>query len=68
MNVRSEVSMDSCCLSQENVWINEVDTAKTIHELRSSNFITGEAKGDFEVLDSKVASGIEKIIDGDFKK
>ena len=48
-------------------WINEIESAKSIADLKTSKTITGaKLQTNFEVLDSKIASGLQKIINGDF--
>ena len=51
------------------LWINEIASAKSIAELKTSTTITRAVlQTDFEVLDSKKASGLKKITNGDFKR
>ena len=48
--------------------INEMDSAKSMADLETSQTITGaKLQTNFEVLDSTLASGLKKIINGDFK-
>ena len=50
-------------------WIREIESAKYIAEMRTSNTTTGaELQNHFEVLDSEIVSGLKKIINGDLKK
>ena len=51
------------------IWISETESGKFMAELKTSNIITGaELQTNFEVLDSKIVSGLEKIINADFKR
>ena len=51
------------------VWINEIVSAKFIAALKTSNLVTrAELLTNFEVLDSKIASGLKKVINEDFKR
>ena len=48
---------------------SETELAKSVAELKMSNKITGaKLQTNFEVLDSKIASGVKNIINGDFKR
>ena len=47
---------------------NVIECAKSIAELKMSNTIKGtRLQTNFDVLDSKIASGLQKFINGDFK-
>ena len=49
--------------------INEIDSAKSIADLKTSYSITrAMLQTNYEVLYSKIASGLKKIINGDFKR
>ena len=51
------------------VWINEIECAKPLADLKTSYFATvAKLQTNFEVLDSDKAGGQKKIIDGDFKR
>ena len=51
------------------IWINEIESAKSVADLKTSYFITGDKlQTNFKVLDSKIASGLKKIINEDFKR
>ena len=50
------------------LWIGEVEDAKSMDELITSATITGRPTPDFENLDFKIASGLRKILNGNFKK
>ena len=50
-------------------WIKEVELVDSVDELRSSSSIRGISMPDFEVLDARVASALNKIIhNSQFKK
>ena len=50
-------------------WINEVELVDSVDELRSSSSIRGISMPNFEVLDAKIASALNKIIhNSHFKK
>ena len=48
-------------------WINEVDSSRNMYELMSSSSILGRKLPDCEVLDSKIASALKKLLTADFK-
>ena len=62
----------SSCVSRPikaMIWINEIEFAKSTAELKTSNTIIGaKLQTNFEALDSKIASGIKKIINGEFRR
>ena len=65
----SEVSSCASRPIEEMVWISDIESAKSIADLKSSYSITGaKLQTHFEVLDFKVASGLKKIINGDVKR
>ena len=43
-------------------WIKEVEMADSVDELRSSSSIRGISMPNFEVLDARIASALNKII------
>jgi len=49
-------------------WIMEIEKAGDMKELADSASIIGCTDVDFERLDSKIARGLTKILNGDFKK
>ena len=69
-NFRSEVSSCASRPIEAVIWINETESAKSIAYLKTSYPSTGaKLQANFEVVvDSKVASGLKKIIQKDFKK
>ena len=51
------------------VWIKEIESAKSNADLKTSKIIIGaKLQTNFEVPDSKIASGLKNIIQGDFKR
>ena len=68
MNCRSEDARESGKPSDAMVCTTEVDEVKSIENLRTSEWIAGHRSRDFECLDAKVAGGLKKIINGDFKR
>ena len=50
-------------------WIKEVELVDSVNELRSSSSIRGISMPNFEVLDARIASALNKIIhNSHFKK
>ena len=43
-------------------WIKEVELVDSVDELRTSSFIRGISMPNFEVLDARIASAMNKII------
>ena len=43
-------------------WIKEVELVDSVDDLRSSSSIRGFSMPDFEVLDARIASALNKII------
>ena len=69
MNVRSEVSPCASRPIEAMVWISEMQSSKSIVELKTSYSITGaKLQTNFAVLESQIASALQKIINGDFKR
>ena len=56
MNCRSEVARGSNRPTQAMPWTNEVEKAKDLNDMATSNLIRGIASGDFERMCSKKAS------------
>ena len=51
------------------LWIKEVEMVESVDDLKSSRSITGIRMPDFEVLDARIASALNKIIQNTrFKK
>ena len=69
MNFRSDVASSASHPIAAMVWINQIDSAKSFADLKMSYAVTGaKLQTNFEVVESKMASGLKKIIDGDFKR
>ena len=66
---KSQVTTWSDCPSEAMLWIKEVEMVDSLDELKSSRSIAGKNFPDFEMLDAKIASGLNKIIqNSQFKK
>ena len=51
------------------LWIKEVDMVESVDDLKSSRSIRGTSGPDFEVLDAKIASALNRIVQNTrFKK
>ena len=51
------------------LWIKEVEMIDSLHELKSSRSVCGKNFPNFEMLDAKIASALNKIIqNSQFKK
>ena len=51
------------------IWINEIESAKSIADLKTTYAITGaKLQTNFDVLDSKIAIGLKKVINADFNR
>ena len=48
--------------SDATLWIKEVEMVDSLDELKSSRSICGEDCPNFEMLDAKIASALNKII------
>ena len=69
MNFRRDVSSCASGPIEAIVWVNEIESTKSVVDLKTSWSITrAKLQTNFEVLDSKMASGLEKIINEDFKR
>ena len=69
MNFRSEVSSFAGRQIETTAWFNEIESAKSIVDLKTLYSVTGSnLRTNFEVLVSKVASGLKRIINKDFKR
>ena len=64
---RSEVARGSTRPTPALQWFTEVEQSKVMNHLATSSSIPGIAVGDFETLDSKIASGFIKILHGDIR-
>ena len=68
MSFKNEVSHSSQYPRTAMLWKGEVEDIECIDELSTSASITGRPIPDFENLDFKIASGLWKILTGNFKK
>ena len=66
MNVRDEIARGSN--RQAMPWIKQSEQAKKLSDLVAPLSVAGIAAGDFQTWDSLVASGLMKILNGDFCK
>ena len=68
MNFRSEVSSRASRPSEAMVWMNEIETAKSVADLETSSTITGQScRQTSRILIQKKKRGLNKVINGDFK-
>ena len=66
---KTEVCTCSQFLSEAMLWIKEVEIVESVDDLKSSRSITGTRGPDFELLDVKIASALNRIIQNTrFKK
>ena len=61
-NFKTEVCSCSCCLTDAMLWIKEVEVAKSVDDLLTSQSIEGHVFHYFEMLDSKMATALKRII------
>ena len=59
---KTEVCTCSQFLMEAMQWIKEVELVDSVDELRSSSSVRGTRMPDFEVLDAKIVSALNKII------
>ena len=50
------------------VWINEIDSARNMDELKWSSSELGRMFPDFDQLDSKIASALKKLLTARLKR
>ena len=63
INFRTGVCPRTADLQVTMLWIKEVEIAKSIDELVTTQSITGQPNfHDFDVLDAMIASGLKKIL------
>ena len=62
MRFKTEVCTCSQFLTEAMLWIKEVELVDSVDELRSSSSIRGISMPNFEVLDARIASALNKII------
>ena len=68
LNFKSEVRSSSSFPMDAMLWINEVDSAKSMNELTSSSSILGRMFSRFEVHYSPLASPLKKLLNSDLKR
>ena len=68
MSFRRETSSSSTKPSLALAWASEIDVATDVDQLRTSVYNQDGVSIDFETLDTKVAAGLMKVMQGDFKK
>ena len=59
---KTEVCICSQCPTEAMQWIKEVELVESVDDLKSSCSIRGTQTPDFEVLDAKIASALNRII------
>ena len=59
---KTEVCVCSQFRTEAMLWINQVEMADSVDDLKSSRSIRGTHGPDFEVLDAKIASALNRII------
>ena len=59
---KTQVSSDSDFPSEAMLWIKEVEMVESLDDLKSSRSIAGKNFPNFEMLDAKFASALNKII------
>ena len=62
IRLKTEVSTCSQSPTEAMLWIKEVELVDSVDELRSSSSIRGISMPNFEVLDARIASALNKII------
>ena len=65
---RSEVITASTHPRQVTEWLTEVDTATEVADLDDMGFVVRSSTVDVETLDSKIATGIMKILTQEFRR
>ena len=66
---KTEVRTCSQFPTEAMLWMKEVEMAESVDDLKSSRSVTGTHGPDFEVLDAKIASALNRIIQNTrFKK
>ena len=67
MNFWGDVARESSKPSGVMACINDVDSVRSNGDLKTSKSITVQSSGDFDCDDGNIASGLKKIINGDFQ-
>ena len=62
MRFKTEVCTSSQFPTEAVHWIKEVEMVESVHDLRSSLSVRGIRMPDFEVLDARIASALNRII------
>ena len=62
VNFKTEVCSNSRCPTIAMLWIKEVEVAKSVDDLMTSQSIEGRFFLVFEMLDAKIASALKRII------
>ena len=62
VNVKTEVCVNTPFPQITMSWINEVEMAKSVDDLLTSQPIEGRDFHDFEMFDARIASALRKII------
>ena len=65
---KTEVCTCSQFLTEAMQWIKEVELVDSVDELRSSSSTRGISMPNFEVLDARIASALNKIFNSHFKR
>ena len=69
LRFKNQVTTCSDCPSEAMLWIKEVEMVDSLEELKSSRTVSGKNFPNFEMLDAKIASALNKIIQNShFKK
>ena len=59
---KTEVCTCSQCPAEAVLWIKEVERVESVDDLKSSRSIKGSHGPDFELLDARIASALNRII------
>ena len=62
IKLKTQVSSGSDFPSEAMIWINEVETVDSVDQLKSSRSIEGKDFPNCEMLDGRIASALNKII------
>ena len=68
MNFKSVVCLSASFPTEAMVWVNEIDSARNVDELKLSSSILGRILPDFEILDSNITSPLKKLLTADFNR
>ena len=68
MHFRRTIASSSTKPTVALAWASEIDEGTSVDQFRSSVYSSDGLVVDFETLDTKVATGLMKIMHGDFKK